>query len=182
MARKIRHYLWILFALSIGSFGAFWIAGSGAPTEGIMASSRVEPLSLADLPLLRHPGEQRDPAPLPGGVILLNVWASWCITCRIEHPLWMELSADQSLNLYGLNYQDERQDALRWLEFYGDPYRASLSDADGRFGRQLGLVGVPETYLLDRSGRIYYRHVGALTREAWREKIHPLLAEFEGVR
>jgi cytochrome c biogenesis protein CcmG/thiol:disulfide interchange protein DsbE len=180
MARKTQLYPWILVILLAGSIGALLMAGSRGPAENLAVSSPDEPLNLADLPILRDPGDTREPASLSGQVMLLNVWASWCVTCRIEHPLLMELSADQGLNLYGLNYLDERHDALRWLEFYGDPYRVSLSDTNGRYGRQLGLVGVPETYLIDGTGRIRYRHVGALTREVWHENIRPLLDELEG--
>ena len=107
------------------------------------------------------------------GPSLLNVWASWCVACRVEHPLLMSV-ADE-VPIYGLNYKDEREDAVRWLDHFGDPYRGSGHDREGRVGLDLGVYGVPETFVVDRGGRIVHKHVGPLAPEDWEGTIRPLL-------
>ena len=106
---------------------------------------------------------------------LLNVWASWCAACRAEHPLLLRLAAAGDVPIYGLNYKDERADAMRWLDRFGDPYRLSGHDLDGKVGLDLGVYGVPETFVIDREGRIAHKHVGPIAVEDWEETIRPLL-------
>ncbi len=105
------------------------------------------------------------------GPLLLNVWASWCAACRDEHPLLMELAPH--LPIYGLNWKDERASARGWLGRFGDPYRASLHDPAGRIGIDLGVYGVPETFLIDAGGVIRYKHVGPLTGAVLEQEILP---------
>lgn len=107
---------------------------------------------------------------------LLNIWASWCVSCRYEHPLLMGLAQD-GVRIYGLNYQDEIDDARTWLKDKGDPYVLSIVDRRGLFGAELGLYGVPETYFISAEGRIVKRHIGTLTRQAWEEKFASLWAQ-----
>ncbi len=114
---------------------------------------------------------------LRGRVYLLNVWASWCVACREEHPLLNELARRKTVPIIGLNYKDKREDALRWLTGMGDPYEASLSDLDGRLGIELGVYGVPETFVIDKNGVIRYKHVGPLTPEVLQQKLLPLVKE-----
>lgn len=116
---------------------------------------------------------------LLGRVTLLSVWASWCSSCRQEHPLLVQLAQNTDAILVGLNYKDTRQQAQRWLARYGDPYRVSLFDGDGRVGIDYGVYGVPETYIIDRRGIIRYKHIGPLTREVIDERILPLIGELE---
>ena len=106
---------------------------------------------------------------------LLNVWASWCAACQAEHPLLLRLAADGEVPIYGLNYKDERADALRWLARLGDPYRMSGHDRDGKVGLDLGVYGVPETFVLDRRGRIAYKHIGPVSDRDWEQTIGPML-------
>ena len=106
---------------------------------------------------------------------LLNVWASWCAACRAEHPLLLRLAGSGEAPVYGLNYKDEREDAVRWLERFGDPYRRSGHDRAGRVGLDLGVYGVPETFVIDREGRIAYKHIGPIAEKDWEETIRPLL-------
>ena len=106
---------------------------------------------------------------------LLNVWASWCAACREEHPLLLRLAAGGEVPIYGLNYKDERTDALEWLRRLGDPYRTSGHDLEGKVGLDLGVYGVPETFVIDGRGRIAHKHVGPLTERDWEETIRPLL-------
>jgi DsbE subfamily thiol:disulfide oxidoreductase len=114
---------------------------------------------------------------LKGQVTLVNFFASWCVPCRIEHPLFMRLAAQGDLNLVGVNYKDKPDDAVKWLAQLGDPYRAIGTDRDGRVAIDFGLYGVPETYLIDRTGKIRFRQVGPLTEQVWTEQLAPLLAE-----
>ncbi len=114
---------------------------------------------------------------LKGRVYLLNVWASWCVACRQEHPLLNELTRNKAVPIIGLNYKDKREDALGWLGKLGDPYEVSLSDTDGRLGIDLGVYGVPETFVIDKQGVIRYKHIGPITPEAWEQKLAPLIKE-----
>lgn len=109
-------------------------------------------------------------------VSLFNVWASWCVACRQEHPLLMRLAREDGVPIYGLNYKDRRGAARDWLARYGDPYRASAFDAEGRVGIDWGVYGVPETYVVDRQGVIRHKHIGPITEQAWREEIAPVVA------
>lgn len=110
---------------------------------------------------------------LAGQVWLLNVWASWCAPCRAEHPLLTELAREPGLALVGLDYKD-RQGAA-WLAAGGDPYRAALDDADGRVGLEWGVYGVPETFVVDRAGRVRFKHVGPLTPAVIEGQVLPLV-------
>jgi cytochrome c biogenesis protein CcmG/thiol:disulfide interchange protein DsbE len=132
-----------------------------------------------DLPQLANPDLKFSPLEMKGKVWLLNVWASWCVSCRQEHPLLVALSKSGAVPIYGLNYKDARADGLRWLDQFGDPYIISLFDADGRVGIDYGVYGVPETYLIDKAGVIRYKHIGPVTREALDQKILPLVKELE---
>ena len=114
---------------------------------------------------------------LRGRVYMLNVWASWCAACRDEHPLLVELAQTRAVPIVGLNYKDQRGDAMKWLAALGNPYEVSLSDLDGRAGIELGVYGVPETFVIDKSGVIRYKHIGPLTPEVWKTKLVPLLRE-----
>jgi cytochrome c biogenesis protein CcmG/thiol:disulfide interchange protein DsbE len=113
-------------------------------------------------------------ADMRGKVWLLNVWASWCVTCRDEHPLLLQYASSGALPIYGLNYKDKREDALAWLAELGDPYVLSAADTDGRVGIDYGVYGAPETYLIDRDGIIRFKQVGPVTPDIWQEKILPL--------
>jgi cytochrome c biogenesis protein CcmG/thiol:disulfide interchange protein DsbE len=114
-----------------------------------------------------------------GKVWLLNVWASWCVSCREEHPLLVELAKSGIVPVYGLNYKDQRDDALRWLKQFGDPYTVSIVDPEGRTGIDYGVYGVPETYVIDKRGVIRYKQIGPVTVEALQTKILPLVKELE---
>ena len=114
-------------------------------------------------------------ADLRGRVWLLNVWASWCAACQIEHPVLVDLAKSGTVTLVGLNYKDKRADALRWLQQHGDPYVTSVVDADGVVGIDWGVYGVPETFVIDKQGVIRHKHIGPVTPEALRDTILPLV-------
>lgn len=116
-------------------------------------------------------------ANLEGEVTLVNVFASWCVACRAEHPVLMELQRSKTATPHGLNYKDAPDAAAQWLDSMGDPYTRTGADRDGRVAIDWGVYGVPETFVVDAQGRIAYKQVGALTPEIVRETILPLLAK-----
>ena len=129
------------------------------------------------LPQLKDPSKSFSAQEMRGKVWLLNVWASWCVSCREEHPLLLDYARSAALPIYGLNYKDKREDALEWLEQLGDPYVLSAADEDGRVAIDYGVYGAPETYLIDRDGVIRFKQVGAVTPEVWERKILPLVKD-----
>ncbi len=138
-----------------------------------------KPAPAFERPQLHQPELKFSPAEMRGKVWLLNVWASWCVSCRQEHPLLVELAEAKVLPIYGLDYKDQRGDALKWLHDFGDPYTMSISDSDGRVGIDYGVYGVPETYLIDKAGTIRYKQIGPITREALNDKILPMVKELQ---
>jgi cytochrome c biogenesis protein CcmG/thiol:disulfide interchange protein DsbE len=112
-----------------------------------------------------------------GKVWLLNVWASWCVACREEHPWLIKYAESGVVPIYGLNYKDRREDALATLDELGDPYVASAVDLDGRVGIDFGVYGAPETYVIDQGGTIRFKYVGPMMPDVWKEKILPVVQE-----
>lgn len=115
---------------------------------------------------------------LTGQVVLLNVWATWCPSCRVEHPFLNRL-AQQGVAIVGLNYKDESDAARQWLQNLGNPYRFVIVDADGRLGLDLGVYGAPETYVIDARGVVRFKHVGVVDAALWQQKLQPLLAQLQ---
>jgi cytochrome c biogenesis protein CcmG/thiol:disulfide interchange protein DsbE len=115
-----------------------------------------------------------------GKVWLLNVWASWCVTCRVEHPLLVQLAKQRVVPIVGLDYKDTRADGLKWLTTRGNPYELSVCDDDGKVGIDYGVYGVPETFVIDRDGVIRYKQIGAITPEALDKTILPLVRKLNG--
>lgn len=120
-------------------------------------------------------------ADLVGDIVLLNVWATWCPTCKYEHPFLLELANNPQLNtqvkLYGVNYKDERLPAQQWLMHYEDPYQFSVFDEEGLLGVKLGVFGAPETFVIDHHGMIRKRFAGALDIRVWRKEFEPLIKQ-----
>ena len=129
------------------------------------------------LPQLAAAEKNFSPAEMKGKVWLLNVWASWCVSCRQEHPLLVAFSKEGQVPIVGLNYKDQVPDAKAWLARFGDPYVLSAVDADGRVGIDYGVYGVPETYVIDKAGTIRLKHTGPVTPESLKSQILPLVAE-----
>jgi len=132
-----------------------------------------------DLPLLSEPDKRFSPADMKGKVWLLNVWASWCVSCRDEHPVLVELRKRNVIPVLGLNYKDKDDEARRWLKQFGDPYQLSVVDADGRIGIDYGVYGVPETYLIDGAGVIRLKQIGPVTPAVLEETILPLAKKLQ---
>ncbi|PIP80398.1 MAG: DsbE family thiol:disulfide interchange protein [Gammaproteobacteria bacterium CG22_combo_CG10-13_8_21_14_all_40_8] len=113
------------------------------------------------------------------GPALLNVWASWCPSCYHEHPFLMKLSAIQGVQIYGINYKDQRADALKYIQDQGNPYQGIIVDENGRLGIDLGVYGAPETFVIDKDNKIVYRHVGVVTEGVWESILKPKLLPAE---
>jgi cytochrome c biogenesis protein CcmG/thiol:disulfide interchange protein DsbE len=149
---------------------------------GLMRDPRMVPSPLIDKPApefrleqLHEPQRAFTPADMRGKVWLLNVWASWCASCRIEHPLLVDMARSNAVTIVGLNYKDKREDAKAWLGKFGDPYAVSAWDIEGRVGIDYGVYGAPETFLIDKQGVIRYKQIGPITPEALEKKIMPLI-------
>jgi cytochrome c biogenesis protein CcmG/thiol:disulfide interchange protein DsbE len=133
-----------------------------------------------DLPNLKIPSERVSSANYAGETTLINVWATWCVGCRQEHNFLLELAGENEIPIYGINWRDRNDEALKWLTQLGDPYVASGYDGDGRTGINWGVYGAPETFLLGKDGRVLYKHLGPLSRRAWDEDFAPLIAADKG--
>ena len=119
---------------------------------------------------------------LSGKVALVNIFASWCAGCRVEHPTLLRIAKDGAIPLYGINWKDKPGDGLKWLKTQRNPYLKVGDDQNGRLGIDLGVTGVPETFVVDRTGRIRYRHAGPITEDVWHETFEPLLASLRSER
>ena len=115
------------------------------------------------------------PEDMKGKVWLLNVWASWCVSCRVEHPLLVEMSKQKVVPIVGLQYKDKREDGVQWLARFGNPYVLSAHDVEGRVGIDYGVYGVPETFVIDKAGVVRYKQIGPITPEALEKTILPLI-------
>ncbi|NKB36075.1 MAG: DsbE family thiol:disulfide interchange protein [Gammaproteobacteria bacterium] len=138
-----------------------------------------KPLPEFDLAQLHDQTQSLDKSMFLGEVVLINFWASWCVSCRYEHPILLEYARSGNASIYGMNYKDTRSDALNWLKEYANPYRLSAFDPEGRTGIDFGLYGVPETYVVDQKGIIRYKHIGPISQEDMKNKIEPLVEELK---
>ena len=166
-----------------------WVLAAFAALVGLLAAGLTrnprevpspligKPAPAFELPQLHAPEKRFAQKDMLGKAWVLNVWASWCPPCLVEHPVVTALAKSGLAPVVGLNYKDRREDALPWLKRNGDPYQLSVADADGRIAMDYGVYGVPETYVIDRRGTIRYKHIGPLTPEVVRDKVEPLLRE-----
>ncbi len=138
-----------------------------------------KPMPEFELPQLHDPQRMVRSQELIGSPFLLNVWASWCITCRYEHPVIEELAAMGRIPIIGLNYRDQREDAITWLQRWGDPYAFHIADEPGRVAIDFGVYAAPETFLIDSQGKVRFKHIGALTPEIVQNEILPLVDQLE---
>jgi cytochrome c biogenesis protein CcmG, thiol:disulfide interchange protein DsbE len=172
--------LWFLIPL------AAFFALAAILARGLKLDPHEVPSPLIDKPApafaltrLDDPTQTIRLADMHGKVWILNVWASWCVSCREEHPLLVEFSKKHLVPIYGLDYKDQRADASGWLARFGNPYDASLFDGEGRTGIDFGVYGVPETFVIDQNGVIRMKHIGPLTQEALTTKIEPFLEKLK---
>lgn len=132
-----------------------------------------------ELPLLKQANNNISSDTFKGKVSLLNVWATWCVSCRAEHQVLTAIANTGKVDIYGLNYKDERAAAKKWLQIYGDPYIVSAFDADGRVGIDWGVYGTPETFVIDQQGIIRHKVIGPVTVEIWQEELLPLITKLD---
>ena len=141
-------------------------------------SSNVDVSTVPELPVASA-ADVQDILATTDTPVVVNVWASWCVSCRAEHPVLNQLARSSEVPILGLNYKDGREVAQQWLRQRGDPYTVSAFDEDGRAGLDWGVYGVPETFVIDRQGIIRHKHIGPLTREVVTSEILPLVARLE---
>jgi cytochrome c biogenesis protein CcmG/thiol:disulfide interchange protein DsbE len=170
-------YLPLLVALVIS---AFFIVGLLVLNPREIPSALIaKPVPDFDLPPVQGRELGLKTADLKGEVSLVNVFASWCVACRAEHPLLMRLAEQGVVPIHGLNYKDRPKDAASWLDRLGDPYTRTGADLSGRVGIDWGVYGVPETFVVDRDGMIAHKHIGAIDETALAEEIMPLVRQLQ---
>lgn len=162
-----------LFAVLLG----FLAVGLNLNPREVPSPLIDKPAPAFALPRLDDPTQTLTREDMLGKVWMLNVWASWCVACREEHPILVDFSKRSPVPIYGLNYKDQRPDAMNWLARFGNPYKASLQDQKGLVGIDYGVYGVPETFIIDKKGVIRFKQIGPVTPEVLRERIEPLLKE-----
>lgn len=176
-----RRRLW--FLIPIAAFAGIAVAFA----IGLTLNPRELPSMLIgksvpefDLPAVQGRDKGLATKNLKGEVSLVNVFASWCVECRAEHPLLMELGKSGPVPIHGLNYRDKPDDAAKWLDDWGDPYDRTGADVSGRVAIDWGVYGVPETFLVDQEGKVVYKHIGALSREKFDKVLLPLINKLKG--
>lgn len=165
----------VIFLVMVG----FLFIGLNLDPREVPSPLVGKPAPMFSLPRLDNPKQVFSPKEMLGQVWLFNTWASWCPACKDEHPLLVELSKAGVVPIIGLDYKDTNQDAQQWLDQAGNPYTVNAVDADGRVGIDYGVYGVPETYVIDKAGKIYYKHIGPITAESLRDKILPLVKRLQ---
>ena len=159
-----------------------WFLGAGLKLDPKEVPSPLIGRPAPDFQLTRLDNAQTvvSRADMVGQVWILNVWASWCAACREEHPVLLRFAARTPVVIMGLDYKDERAAGQRWLRNFGNPYRASLFDEDGRVGIDWGVYGVPETFVIDKEGIVRFKHIGPLTDEVIQTRLEPLIRSLNG--
>ena len=157
----------------------FLFRGLGMDPRKVPSPLVDKPAPVFSLPALKYPQQTVSLDTLKGDVSLLNIWATWCVSCRAEHKVLMKMAKRNGVTIYGLNYKDTRPEAIEWLKYYGDPYVANAFDADGRVAIDWGVYGAPETFVVDSQGIIRHKHIGPLTDEIVRDEILPLVQQLQ---
>jgi cytochrome c biogenesis protein CcmG/thiol:disulfide interchange protein DsbE len=176
----MRRLIYILPVAVFAAVAAWFAVGLTREPSRVPSALIDRPIPDFALPALAGAGvpELADET-IKGKVALVNVFASWCVPCKIEHPIFMRLAAEKRVPIYGINYKDKGADALRWLQELGNPYAAIGHDEPGRVGIEWGVYGVPETFIIDREGRIRFKLVGPITPAVLQDTILPLIAQLE---
>ena len=169
------------FALAALLAAGVWMSRN--PDRDVLPSPLIgKPAPEFALPILHEPTRTVRLADLRGQPFLLNVWGSWCVECRVEHPVLTRFAETKRLRVVGYNWKDEPADALRWLEQFGNPFWLVLADVEGRAAIDWGIYGAPETFLVDGTGIIRWKHVGALTEDVIADELMPALQQIEASR
>ncbi|MDL0430037.1 DsbE family thiol:disulfide interchange protein [Marinobacter sp. TBZ242] len=172
-----RVFLFIPVILAV-VLGVVLFAGIGKDPNKLESALIGKPVPEFQLQDLHDEDRELDRGLFKGQVSLLNVWGTWCPACRDEHDDLVWLAEEKGIRIVGLNYKDNRDDALIWLDRLGDPYQVSIYDPRGRLGFDLGVYGAPETYVIDADGIVRHRHVGVVNEKVWEEDIEPLVKRY----
>jgi cytochrome c biogenesis protein CcmG/thiol:disulfide interchange protein DsbE len=172
--RKVVLFAPLIVFVVVGSFFAW---GLTRDPSRIPSQLIDRPLPEFDLPAIQGFSEGLSTEDFKGQVTLLNVFASWCVSCHIEHPLLMELAAKGDIPIYGLNWKEKPGDGKAWLDRLGNPYSMIGDDRQGRVAIDLGVTGAPETFVVDKGGRVRYVFIGPITQRSWEETLAPLIEE-----
>ena len=170
-----RRLLFALPVVGVAGLAAVFVRGLDLDPSLVPSPLIGKPVPKFDLPPVQGRQLGLSSANLLGQVSLVNVFASWCVACRQEHPFLMQLAAEKATPIHGLNYKDAPPDAAAWLDANGDPYTRTGADRDGRVAIDWGVYGVPETYVIDRDGRIAYKAIGPLNADIFHRTIQPVL-------
>lgn len=173
----MKRLIFILPLLLFAGVGVAFYVGFDRDPQAIPSVLIDKPVPTFSLPPLPGRDAGLSSEDLKGDVQLVNVFASWCVPCKLEHPIITRLAREEGVTVRGINYKDKPQDALNWLARNGDPYTSVGTDNDGRVAIDWGVYGVPETFLIDREGHIRFKHTGPLTPEAVEKQILPLVKE-----
>ena len=173
---KPLHALPLIVLALIAAIFAFGLRNDPRALPAMLIDEPLPPFSLAPL---EETGASFSNEMLSGAPALINVFGSWCAGCIVEHPVLMAIAAENKVALYGVAWNDTRENAAAFLAARGDPFRAIGMDPDSRFAIAMGVSGAPETFLVDARGRIRYKHVGPITEEIWRDTLEPMLAGLE---
>lgn len=174
----MRRLVYLLPLLAFLVIAAWFMAGLARDPSRIPSALIDRPVPEFALPAVAAAGTPGlASADIHGKVALVNVFASWCVPCRSEHPILMRLSEDPRIVVYGIDYKDLPADGAKFLSEFGNPYKAIGADSDGRVGIDLGVYGVPETFVIDRDGRIRHKQVGPITPQSLQDTILPLIGQ-----
>ena len=155
-------------AIFLALAGVLYVGVVHSPNKSTMQSALLgKTVPDFTLPVLGNPGMNLTRSQLAGRPWVLNVWGTWCVACREEHPVLLDIARQNVLPLVGLDWKDEDDAALEWLKQLGNPYSVVVADRDGRTAINFGVYGAPETFFIDAEGRVQYRHVGPMTAEVW---------------
>lgn len=173
-AAKKNRWLWLLPLVLFVALAVMLFMRLGKPTDIVPTTALNRPVPVFSLPNLLDPSQTYSTANLPTQPYIINVWASWCPTCKLEHPFLLQL-ASQGVPLVGVNYKDEQADALAYLNHHQDPFVLNIQDSQGNLALDLGLTGAPESFIVDGQGNIRQHIVGVIDSQNWQARIAPCL-------
>ena len=157
----------------------FLYVGLGKDPRAVPSPLLGKSAPIYELPLLHDPDQTLGTEKLLGQVYLINIWGTWCPGCRVEHDTLLEIASRDIVPIYGLNWKDDPADARLWLEQYGDPYEATMFDAEDRIALDWGAYGAPETYLIDQDGKVLHKHIAAMDLGVWERDFMPLINQLQ---
>lgn len=178
MTTSLRWIFLLPFFIFAGLVVFFW-RGLSINPQLVPSTFINKPVPNFDLPMLHSPQEFLNQKIFQGHISLLNVFASWCSSCAMEHPFLVDIAQKQHVLIYGLDYKDNREAALLYLKKYANPYQLVLFDGSGQAAIDWGVYGTPETFIIDSQGIIRYKQIGMLTDEIWQTKMLPLIMKLE---